>query len=116
MQVNGVLGEHARILENDWPNGRLTPPVGKLLVLLAWSAEAVEGCRPTRVGRRASVEQRKFPDWSTRIVGFSASGSASRISREHDSAARNGTASKPAHARDASSRFRQRSICAFRSS
>ena len=68
MQVNGVLGEHACVFENDWPNGRLAAPVGELLVLLAWRSEGVEGRGPARIGLRAAVEPRECPDWPSRVV------------------------------------------------
>ena len=117
VQVDGVLGEHARVLENDRPDRRLAAPVGELLVLLAGRAEGVEGRGPARVGLRAAVERREGPDWSAlRRRSLSASGSAPSSSREQDSASRNGAASKPVQVREASSRLRQRSICAFRSS
>jgi len=66
MQVNGVLSEHASVLENDWSDGRLAAPVGKLLILLAWRAEGVEGRGPARIGLRPAVEPRKSPDWPAR--------------------------------------------------
>src|SRR5438552_496504 len=69
MQVNGVLGEHACIFENDRPNGRLASPLGELLILLAWSAECVEGRGPARIGLRAVVERRECPYWPSRVVG-----------------------------------------------
>ena len=45
MQVNGVLGEYASVLEDDWPNGRLPAPIGELLVLLAWRADSANSGR-----------------------------------------------------------------------
>ena len=57
MQMDGVLGEYARVLENDRPDRRLAAPVGELLVLLPGRAESVEGRGPARIGLRAAVER-----------------------------------------------------------
>ena len=34
VQMDGVFGEHAGVLEDDRSDGRLSAPIGKLLVLL----------------------------------------------------------------------------------
>ena len=117
VQVDGVLGEHAGVLEDDRPDRRLAAPVGELLVLLARRAERVERGGPARVGLGAPVERREGPDRAAVARPVSpSSGSAPRSSREQESASRNGAASKPTQLRDASSSVWQRSICAFRSS
>jgi hypothetical protein len=68
MQVNGVLGEYARILEHDRADRRIASPVGELLVLLARRSERVESCGPARVGLCTAVEWREVPDWPAHIV------------------------------------------------
>ena len=117
VQVDGVLGEHAGVLEDDRPDRRLAAPVGELLVLLRGALGACRASRPSsgrsRHGGRAAERSRRGRPSSSVV---SASGSAPSSSREHESASRNGAASKPVQARDASSRLWQRSICAFRSS
>src|SRR3990172_10460532 len=62
VQVDGVLGEDTRVLEDDRPDLRLAAPIGELLVLLAGRAERVDGGGPARVGLRAAVEPREPPD------------------------------------------------------
>ena len=46
MELNPVLGQPAGVLEDDGPDGRALPPLGKLLVTLPRSAEGVEGAFP----------------------------------------------------------------------
>ena len=62
MQVHGVLGEHAGVLENDRPDRCFATPIGELLVRLPRSAERIEGRGPARVGLRAAIERREGPD------------------------------------------------------
>ena len=61
VQMDGVFGEHARVLEDDRPDRRLAAPVGELLVLLPGRAESVEGSGPARIGPGRSVERREVP-------------------------------------------------------
>jgi hypothetical protein len=68
MQVNSILGEDARVLENDRTDWCFAAPVGEFLVRLAGCPEGVEGRGPTHVGPRPSVEWRKVPDWLARVV------------------------------------------------
>jgi len=68
MQVNGVLSEHARVLEYNWSNGRFASPVGELLVLLARRTKSVEGGGPARIGLRTAIEPRECPDRPALIV------------------------------------------------
>ena len=117
VQVDGVLGEHAGVLEDDRPDRRLAAPVGELLVLLARRAQSVSsvaaqlGSVAARPSSAGNVQTR--PPVSSSV---SSSGSAPRSSREQDRASRNGVGVEPGPRREASSRLRQRSICAFRSS
>ena len=118
VQVDGVLGEHARVLEDDRPDRRLAAPVGELLVLLAGRAERVEGRGPARVGLRAAVERREASRPGGRRSSVGSRRAARRRAARGSRRARRGTApprSRP-RSRDASSRVWQRSICAFRSS
>ena len=68
MKVNGVLGEHTCVLENDRPNGRLASPIDELLVLLSGCTEGIEGRCPARVNLGTAIESREIPDWSAGIV------------------------------------------------
>ena len=68
VQMNSVLGEHARVLENDRPDRRFAAPVGELLVLLRGRAERVEGGGPARIGLRTAVERREGPDRRRPVV------------------------------------------------
>src|SRR6266404_3950159 len=68
MQVDGVLSEYPRVLENDWADRRLAAPVGEVLILLAGRAESVEGRGPARVGLRPAVQWGKGPDPAALIV------------------------------------------------
>ena len=61
VQMHRVLGEHARILEDDRPDRCLPAPVGELLVLLAGRTKRVQGGGPAQVGLGAAVERREAP-------------------------------------------------------
>ena len=73
VQVDGVLGQHAGVLEDDRSDGRLAAPVGELLVLLARRPERVEGGGPARVGLapggRAAGRSRLGGRRSSRLLG-----------------------------------------------
>ncbi len=69
MQVDRILGEHARVLEDDRADRRLAAPVGELLVLLAGRAQRVEGRSPTRIRLRAAIQRGKSPDPAPIIIG-----------------------------------------------
>ncbi len=71
VQVDGVFGEHARVLEDDRPDGRFPAPVGELLVLLARRPQRIQGGGPAWVGFRASVEWRKGIYGAALIIGRS---------------------------------------------
>src|SRR5437870_7061468 len=62
MQMDRVLGEHARVLEDDWTDWRLAAPVGDFLILLARLSERVQGSEPTRVRLGTPAQRRKGPD------------------------------------------------------
>ena len=81
VQVDGVLGEHARVLEDDRPDRRLAAPVGELLVLLAGRAQRVEGGGPARVGLGAAVERREGPDRAAVLVRSSRRAARRRAAR-----------------------------------
>ena len=68
MQVNGILGEHASILENNGPDRRFAAPLGERLVLISRCSEGVERRGPARVGLRSAIEGREVPDRSTCVV------------------------------------------------
>ena len=61
VQVDGVVAEHAGVLEDHRTDGRLAPPVGQLLVATTGRPQGVEGRRPGRVGPGAPVEGRECP-------------------------------------------------------
>ena len=69
VQVDRVLGEHARVLEDNRADRRLAAPVGELLVLRARYPERIERRGPARVGFCALVERREVPDVTAVLVG-----------------------------------------------
>jgi hypothetical protein len=117
VQVDGVVGEDARVLEDHRPDRRLAAPVGELLVLLARRAQRVERGGPARVGRRAAVERREAPD-RVAVLVLALSGGPQRPAARGSMRGRRGRGRtrSPPSARRFSSRVWQRSICAFRSS
>ena len=118
VQVDGVLGQHACVLEDDRPDRRLAAPVGELLVALARGARSVSSVA-AQLGSVAGapVERRERPDAAGRARPASRRAARRRAARA-SRRARRGTASARSRpsAASASSRVRQRSICAFRSS
>ena len=68
MEVDGILGEYARVLKDDRADRCLAAPLSELLVLLAGHAERVEGRGPTRVGCRAAVERGKIPETAPFVI------------------------------------------------
>ena len=68
VQVHGVLGEHAGILEDHRPNRRVAAPVRELLIALAGHAQRVQGGGPARVGRGPPIEGGEGPDRAAVLV------------------------------------------------
>jgi hypothetical protein len=66
--VNGILGEHPRVLEHDGADRSFAAPVGEFLVLLAGRPESIEGRGPAHIGICAPVQWRKGPDRSALFV------------------------------------------------
>jgi len=68
VQVNGIVGEHPRVFEDDGADGRFTPPLGELLVRRARRAQRVQRRGPARVGLGAAVQRREDVDAAALVV------------------------------------------------
>ena len=104
VQVDGVLGQHARVLEDDRPDRRLAAPVGELLARARGARGACRASRPSSGRRRRGGRAAGTSTPAGRRVVVASRAAARRRAARASRRARRGTASLEADPRRASPR------------